>query len=254
MGAPSADPRSGRQVRLRAAGYEAVVASVGATLRVLADARGDLIASFDADEERPAMRGALLAPWPNRTDGGHYEFGGVEHLLPINEPERGNAAHGLIAWLDFAVVSESDGEAALSRILDPGPGYPWRIRFDVTFRLDERGLTQSILSTNLGERSAPLGIGGHPYVLAAPSTPGAIDAWNLEVPAEEVLTVSIDRLLPVATAGVEVDGGALDFRSPRELGETTINHAFGALQRDADGLARVRVTDADGIGVEVAFA
>ena len=60
-------PASGIQHTIRAGEYEAVIASVGATLRSLTYAGRDLVVPFGADEVRPAHRGATLAPWPNRS-------------------------------------------------------------------------------------------------------------------------------------------------------------------------------------------
>ena len=51
---------------------------------------------------RPAYRGALLAPWPNRVVDGRYTFDGEEQQLPLTEPERGHALHGLLVWADWA--------------------------------------------------------------------------------------------------------------------------------------------------------
>ncbi|WP_460796829.1 aldose 1-epimerase family protein [Microbacterium sp. GXF0217] len=243
-------PRSGAQYRLRAGGYEAVVASVGASLRVLRDIEGDLIAPFHADEERPSMRGALLAPWPNRTDGGRYTFRGRTHQLSINEPERRNASHGLVSELDFALSQQTHDRITLSRVLEHGAGYPWRVRFDVTFQLSATGLEQIVRATNLSDQIAPLGIGVHPYLQAGPAWPSAIDGWSLQLPADDVLRISDDRLLPIERERVELAG--VDFRERRPIGAAVINHAFGALRRDDDGWVRIRVTDAQGNGVELA--
>lgn len=246
-------PLSGTQHVLRAAGYEAHVASVGASLRMLRFGDRDLITPFAADEVRPAMSGALLAPWPNRTADGAYEFGGARHQLPVNEPERGTAAHGLVAWLDFAAVSAGPDELMLRAVIPPQPGYPWRVRLEVTFTLSADGLTQEIVAVNESASDAPFGLGGHPYVLAGDSGPGAIDAWELELPGSEVLLVSPDRLLPTGSAHVAYGDGHWDFREPRVLGATEINHAFTQLRRDGGGTARVRVRAAGGSGVEVAW-
>jgi aldose 1-epimerase len=61
---------------------------------------------------------------------------------------------------------------------------------------------------------------------------------ELRVPARTVL-LSHERGLPVGSASVEEAG--LDFRLPRRIGETVLDHAFAELERDADGLARVRL-------------
>jgi aldose 1-epimerase len=42
------------------------------------------------------------------------------------------------------------------------------------------------------------------------------------------------------------DAGPLDFRSPRELGDAVLDHCFTDLERDEDGLARVRLDTAGG--------
>jgi aldose 1-epimerase len=242
---------SGTQYRLRAHGYEAVVASVGASLRTLHDAHGDLVAPYAADRMRPAMSGALLAPWPNRTADGRYEIDGVTHQLPVNEPDRDNAAHGLVAWQQFALVRRGEEDLTLTATIEAQPGYPWRVRLEVFFGLDERGLTQRVTATNLSREQAPFGAGGHPYVAAGPLAPSSVDAWSLELPADEVLRVSPDRLLPVGLEKVDDGDGTLDFRTPRLITGTVLNHAFTGLHRDADGFAHVRVTNPDGYGVEV---
>ena len=69
---------SGTQHALRAGDYEAVISSVGASLRSLTFDGRDLTVPFDADEVRPSYRGATLAPWPNRIVDGLYTFAGVE--------------------------------------------------------------------------------------------------------------------------------------------------------------------------------
>ena len=66
------DPRSGRQLTITARGYRAEIASIGATLRALTFEGRDLVIPFDADEVRPAHRGATLAPWPNRIVDGRF--------------------------------------------------------------------------------------------------------------------------------------------------------------------------------------
>lgn len=45
----------------------------------------------------------------------------------------------------------------------------------------------------------------------------------------------------------------LDFRSPRRVGATILNHAFTSLTRDTEGRARVLVTEGDGRGVEISW-
>lgn len=72
----------------------------------------------------------------------------------------------------------------------------------------------------------------------------------LTLPASQVLTVTADRLLPLSIADVGTQaGGAFDFRAPRVIGSTFIDHAFTTLARDPDGMTEVRVVAPSGTGV-----
>ncbi|GAB3596319.1 aldose 1-epimerase family protein [Microbacterium tumbae] len=245
-------PVSGAPFELRAGEYRASIAGVGATLRALRHGERDLILPFDEDELRPAMRGALLAPWPNRTADGRYAFDGVHHQLAISEPATRNAIHGLVAWLAFAPVVQEPDRVVLRGVIEPQPGYPWRVRMLVSFVLTESGLIQGITAVNESGTPAPYGVGGHPYLLAGPGGASAIDAWRLEVPADRVLLSSADRMLPTGEARVRDHGaGGLDFRRSRVIGGAVLNHAFTDLDRRPDGLTAVRLTDENGTGAEV---
>src|SRR5215207_3073306 len=105
---------SGTQYELAAAGYHAVVTEVGATLRLLSHAGRTLLAGFAAEELRPASRGALLIPWPNRIADGRYTFDGQTHQLPINEVARNNASHGLLSWVPWQLTSRTDDSVVLA--------------------------------------------------------------------------------------------------------------------------------------------
>lgn len=248
-------PVSGVQHSIAAHGYVASVASVGASLRSLTYDGRDLVVPFAADELRPALRGAALAPWPNRLANGRYLFGQEEHRLPLNEPETGNAAHGLVAWLHFGAVSEAPDRLTLAGRIEPQPGYPWRVRIDVLFELGPHGLRQRITATNESTVDAPIGLGAHPYLVAGNWHAGAISGWTLQSSAHEVLLVSADRLLPIASADVgEHDDGMLDFRIPRRIGDTELNHAFSGMQSENEDPLVVTLTGSDGHGVELSCA
>ena len=132
------------QHALRAGDYEAVIASVGATLRSLTYDGRDLVVPFDADEVRPSHRGATLAPWPNRVVDGRYTFAGVERQLPLTEPARQHALHGLPTWLDFEAIDKGSDHVTLAATIEPQTGYPWRIVVKTTFSLGPDGLTQTV--------------------------------------------------------------------------------------------------------------
>jgi aldose 1-epimerase len=244
---------SGQQYVLRANEAEAIIASIGATLRAYTHKGRDVVMPFMADEERPAMRGALLAPWPNRTADARYWFDDELHVLPMNEPERGNASHGLVTDLDFALVDKEDHQLRLTATIEPQPGYPWKVKLDVKFELNGSGLTQTVTATNESCAPAPIGLGWHPYLLAGPAQDNSIDDWFLELPADEVLLVDQERLLPKDTVSVQLDRGYFDFRNPRPIGATVLNNAFTALHRNSKGRTIVRLLCEEGNGAELEF-
>lgn len=241
-------PRSGRQLRIAGHGYDAVIASVGASLRTLTFEGRDLVVPFDADEVRPGYRGTTLAPWPNRIVDGRYRFGGVEHRLALTEPARGQALHGLLAWVEFSDRLILDDRVVLAAVIEPQTGYPFRVEVETEYRLDADGLRQTVTAHNLGTDAAPWGTGPHPYLVAGA---GGVDDWALTLPASEVLTVTPDRLSPVALEGVS-EHPEWDFRAARRIGDVFIDHAFTGLARE-DGVAEVRVVSDAGTGVTMRF-
>lgn len=246
---------SGYQHEIGAHGYVAVIASVGASLRSLTYEGRDLVVPFEAEEVRPAYRGVTLVPWPNRVVDGRYRFGGVDEQLPLTEPERGHALHGLAAWLDFEPVHRESARVVLAATIEAQAGYPHRLAVEVEFRVDAGGLHTTVTAKNIGPDAAPYGTGPHPYLVAGG---GSVDDWTLTLPAAEVLEVTPDRLIPTATAAVDAprDGDSFDFRTPRRIGATEIDHAFTGLAYDAegpDGAVQATLTDADGRGVGMAW-
>jgi aldose 1-epimerase len=230
--------RGGRDLRLVSGDYTADVTTVGAGLRALQYRGRDLVLPYPATDVRPLSRGAVLAPWPNRIADGRYRFGGADHQVPLNEPDRRNALHGLVSWERFEVSAESSAAVTLTHRLVPQPGYPFDLDLTVQHRLDGHGLLTTVTARNVGDTTAPYGVAPHPYLRAGE---GTVDDWALQVPADRVLQVTPDRLLPTALAGVDEAG--LDFREPRRPAGTRIDHAYTALTADPDGLARVRVHD-----------
>ncbi len=237
-------PTSGAQFVLRSDEYVAVVASVGAALGSLTFNGRELVRGSGADEVRESSRGLTLAPWPNRIVDGKYSFGGADYQLPLTEPARSQALHGLLQWAEYSPIEQGDDFVTLQAIVEPQSGYPWRVRVETTYRLSAAGLEQTVTGENLSDSPAPWGTGPHPYLVAGS---GCVDDWILDLPAASVITVTPDRLSPVALGDVPAE---FDFREPRTIGATSIDHAFTDLIRDGE-TATVRVTTADGSGVQI---
>lgn len=243
---PAAAPRpTGAQFELRGDGQRAVVTEVGAGLRSWCVDGEELLDTFPADAPADSYRGAVLAPWPNRIRDGRYAFAGVEHRLPVTEPERGTALHGLALDERFRPIARSERAVALRHVLGPRPGYPFTLGLEVRYELGPGGLEVTLRATNESPRPAPFGAGLHPYLRAAG---GRADHCLLEVPAATRVPVD-ERMLPLGPP-VAVAGTDHDFTRARRVGAVRLDTCFGDLARDRDGRARVRLV-APGGGREV---
>ncbi len=242
-------PLSGTQLTIDHGEYSATIASIGASLRTLRWQGRDLVVPFNADEVRPAYRGAILAPWPNRVVDGIYRHEGVAYQLPLTEPARGHALHGLVVWNDWLVENTAADRVTLGTTVVPSDGYPHRLALTVTYSLTDDGLTTTISVRNVGASVAPYGSGPHPYLSAGV---GKVDDWILELPASAYLEVTADRLIPVGVAGVETNP-TFDFRAQRQIGDTFIDHAFTALRRKPSGTVAVTLTTSGGEGVRMSW-
>ncbi|GII77273.1 galactose mutarotase [Sphaerisporangium rufum] len=239
------------QFVLRGGGYHAEITEAGAALRVLRHGSRDLVADWPEGGPVPHYSGTLLAPWPNRVARGRYTFAGEPLEVPVNEPERGHALHGLVAFAPWELVEvpAGDGDRAFVRLahtIEPTPGYPFRLALQVRYAVGPDGLTTTLTAENVGDGPAPYGCGPHPWLIA---DAGQEATWRLGLPAERVLRT--DEVL-IPTTLEPVAGTTYDFRTPRPLGDTSLDEAFTGLAADADGLARVAVTGPAG-GVEISW-
>ncbi|HEY0215527.1 MAG TPA: aldose 1-epimerase family protein [Cellulomonas sp.] len=235
---------SGRQHTLVRGSAHAVVAEVGASVRTYAVDGRDVVLPFTEDVLAPAFSGAVLLPWPNRLRDGQYAWDGTEHQVPVTEPDRGTALHGLVAQVRFAKVAstagpDGDESVTLRHDLVPTPGYPFPLRTDVTYTLTETGLRVEVTTTNLGAEAAPYAIGFHPWL-----SPGdaAVDECTLRIDAGAQVTVD-ERLLPTGTVPLT---GADDRRTPQPMAGVALDDAFVDVDRDADGLAWIVLASPDG--------
>ncbi|MCU1678748.1 MAG: aldose 1-epimerase family protein [Frankiales bacterium] len=241
---------SGEQVRLTSGDYAAVVTEVGASLRELTFRGSDVTKPFREDQRMQLHRGGVLAPWPNRIGDGKYTFNGVEMQVPVNEVARHTALHGLVNWHPWAIASSREDQATLRTRVWPQPGYEFTLDLSITYALSaDAGLTITLTATNAGDSAAPFGSGIHPYLVAGDN---GVDEYTMTVPAASVLDVDPERLLP--TGGTSpVAGTELDFREPRLVGRTRLDHALLDVIAGADGIAVARVVGPTGRGAEIVW-
>ena len=106
---------SGTQFEISHGAYRAVVTESGGALRTLTHEGRHLVDGFAEDEMSSGCRGQLLMPWPNRIRDGRYTWDGAEQQLPLSEPDRGNALHGLVQWAAWTVASAMIPSPAMGR-------------------------------------------------------------------------------------------------------------------------------------------
>ncbi len=228
---------SGEQIEIAASGQRAVVVEMGGGLRVYSAGGRELLDGYEVDEPCTSGRGQVLIPWPNRLEDGSYEFEGKGHQLPLTEPETRTAIHGLVRDAAWSVAQRRPDRVVMKHALEPRPGYPFSLELSIEYILSESGLRVQTTATNVGRAACPYGGGAHPYLAVGTAT---IDSAVLRAPGRTVLR-SDERGLP---AGAEpVEGTEYDFRRPKAIEETKLDHAFTDLERGEDGLARVQLGD-----------
>ncbi len=234
---------SGEQYEISGSGYRAVVTECGAGLRLLEHAGRPLVHGYDESVMASGGQGQLLAPWPNRIRDGQYAVGDRQLQLPLSEPARHNASHGLVRWVAWSLEEHTGGSVALRYRLMAQSGYPWTLDLHVVYDVSADGLTVTQSASNAGEDPlaadpAPYAQGAHPYLAAGP---GPCDGWELTLPAATRSLSDPERKLP--TGREPVDGTEFDFRVARPLRQTVIDHAFTDLTRDDSGRATVELRD-----------
>ena len=230
-------PPSGEQFEIAFGNQRAVAVEVGGGLRSYSIGGADALDGYARDEQASSGRGQVLIPWPNRLEDGTYEFDGRQHQLPLTEPERSNAIHGLVRWAAWSVGEHEPQRVVMKHRVHPQPGYPFTLALEVEYRLTETGLSVRSSAQNLGVDACPYGAGQHPYLTLGSPT---VDGYELEAPGARVLS-SDARGLP--TGSEPVDGTDLDFRVGRLIGTTELDHAFTGLDRGEDGRARVTLRE-----------
>ena len=234
---------SGEQYEISGHGYRAVVTECGASLRLLEYDGRPLVLGWPEDQQSASGRGQLLAPWPNRIRDGRYSFDGQDLRLPLSEPSRGNASHGLGRWAAWSLEERTEQSVSLVLRLMAQPGYPWTLDLQVLYDLSADGLTVSVTATNLSGSPAPYALGAHPYLTTGS---GPVDGWELTLPCDTRLLVD-EQLVP--TGKESVADTDLDFRMARPIRSASLDTAFTGLTRGPEGRAEVLVHDpATGVG------
>jgi aldose 1-epimerase len=241
-----AGPPSGEQFEITLGDQRATVVEVGGGIREYVARDREILDGYGVDAMCDGARGAPLIPWPNRLEDGRYRFDGADHQLPLSEPEKGNAIHGLLRWRSWRELDREGHRVVVGTILRPRTGYPFALEVRMEYSLGEGGLMVSTTASNIGDRPCPYAFGQHPYLSAAG---GLVDECILELDARTRIVTDEERQLPVGTEPVE--GTPFDFRGGVRIGDRQVDAAFTDIGRDEEGLAWVRLTAPDGSRVKL---
>ena len=191
-------------------GSSAVVSPVGASLLELTLSGNKVIEQAAAG--RPELyAGVVMAPWSGRiADGKWIDETGAEKSLPINEPSRNNALHGLVYNKSFEVKKSTASSVELVIDIPATDGYPYALRLAVSYELEDGQLYASFAVKNLSDTRAPFSIGFHPYF----STAWADAPLKLQVSAGSVLELNENM---IATGKAKVLDANKDLRAGKAL-------------------------------------
>lgn len=209
---------TGSQYHITAGDYDAVITEVGATLRSLTFGGDEVLHTFREDEAPRSSMGRQLVPWPNRIRDGRYTFEGRAFELPLTEPARHNALHGLGEGVAWQLISHTAAEVVLATTIYAQKGWDAVLEVEISHRVDaEDGLCVAVRARNVGSTRAPFGYGAHPYFAADLASASLTHAFAAE------LEVDPERLLPIRLSRVTAEH---DFRGGRVMADTELDTAF----------------------------
>jgi aldose 1-epimerase len=219
----------------------------GGGIRALSAGGWDVVDGYPTGTVPSGRRGGVLLPWPNRLRGGRWSWAGRELHLDVASAEKPNAAHGLLSWQPFGVLSRFSDAVTVGTVLEPRPGYPFRLLVALDYALAPRRLSVTVRVRNASAGPAPFGAGMHPYLAVGGSEDGAVADAELTVPARTAL--GTDGGLPTGER-TAFDGAV------GRIGDGAIDTPLTDLVRDDDGWARVRLRGPAGaveLGVDGAW-
>ena len=149
-------------------------------------------------QSNKSFKSSILLPFPNRINQGKYSFEGCEQNLRINEKSRNNALHGLVFNKKFDYQKSQITDTFISITFESKisktefAGYPFELKFQITFVLNENSLEIQIDTQNTGKTKAPFGVGWHPYF----KFESKIDDLDMQIPSDKILQLDPKTLIP----------------------------------------------------------
>lgn len=199
---------------------------------------------------KPRMGGnPFLAPWANRIDGDVFYANGRAYrfhsdLNNLRRDAHQQPIHGLLLfsplWEVVSLKANGDAASVVSRLdfsqhAELIAQFPFAHVIEMEYVLRGGVLEVKTRLHNTGAQPMPLVIGYHPYFQLhdAPR-----DSWTVHLAAESNWVLN-DKLTP--TGETKPIGEVVPGAASVKLKNVTLDHVFGSLQRDTQGLAHFSV-------------
>ena len=135
---------------------------------------------------------AVLAPYPNRINGGSYTYRGQTYQFEELFDGEPNSIHGLLLRQPFEIKELESSRDTLRYVQyctyegeDPGYPFPFYLEQEIVLEASTMKLACTTRIKNTGQSPAPMGFGQHIYL----NTGTEIDQLEVDFPGSEVLTV-----------------------------------------------------------------
>ncbi|WP_379130402.1 aldose 1-epimerase [Paenibacillus sp. sgz500958] len=153
---------------------------------------------FDFFMQKPYHFGIPLLVPPGRIRKGQFKFAGTSYQFDQNTANE-NHIHGLHRTQSWCVsdIEEDENGCAITTefrtVEDPNwmRQFPVPLKFEMTFRLENSTLKQTLKVSHLGDQTIPFGMGYHTWFMID----GEPERWNLKLPVQGIYELN-DELLP----------------------------------------------------------
>jgi aldose 1-epimerase len=190
--------------------------------------------------DRPELyAGVVMAPWSGRVAAGAWVHpDGRKFQLPINEPARNNALHGLVFDKEFAVARSTESSVELSIEIAPSEGYPFHLKLAIAYELDGGELICSFSVKNLSTEKAPFGLGFHPYfstkwlgdevsITNSAKTVYELDQNLIDTGKQKTASSTKDLSVGKLATGASLDDDFTDLDFVAGVSRTTLSNSAG---------------------------
>ncbi|MFA5926569.1 MAG: hypothetical protein WCT32_02235 [Patescibacteria group bacterium] len=241
----------GQRIQLNRKNQFLIIDSSGGIAQYYLNENGeqqDIIYGYASNKEKVGSMGDVLFPWPGRIENCQYDFAEEHYNLSGVRVKDGHANHGFAKFVPWEIVQSGRDSAQLrfktSKEEYAEKGYPFALELTLSYALDDSGMTCMASVINTGDKSAPFGLGFHPYFsLGAES----ISNLALQINANKMVEFGPD-LKP--TGELLNISGELDYTKTKKIGKQVVDNCYADLNFE-NGIAKTTLSNDNGEQVVV---